>query len=393
MKFKIKGARLAGLLVPALALAAPAFAQTTPVTLNDSTEPGSVIVFPKFIKGTVTLPEGGTAPITELEIGVVCPVGVTCPEHEPVKIHFQWVCGTTEANLAGSFVCPEVNFDVTATVWEKIVLVPNGSAAGYSTKNIPPAPCNAGYLIGWVENLSDAPVKFDGLIGDAHLRPGAAVASDGTPSPFAGSPLTLADYNAIPIQADPALPTFPAVGSTITTNGNGALLFDGGAGHYAAVTGKVYGDIRYTNLTTGPTFTLGALTLLTLDVKSGRPNNPVFADFDFYAAPGSFLGNENVLSAGAEFICWGEFPITALSDGGAALITDVMGRKGVFQSTKAEKVQIFGITDESGPTTLLGLAEVLEGGVFPPVAPWPRASFTSLFNNSIPLATRFLPSH
>src|SRR5215472_317272 len=104
MKFKIKGARLAGLLVPALALAAPAFAQVRDTRLNDATEPGSVIVFPKFINGTVALPdEGADPPITELEIGVVCPKGVTCPEHEPVKIRFHWVCGTTEADLAGSF--------------------------------------------------------------------------------------------------------------------------------------------------------------------------------------------------------------------------------------------------------------------------------------------------
>ena len=41
MKLMVKGARLAGLLVPALALAAPAFAQVRDPTLSDSTEPGS----------------------------------------------------------------------------------------------------------------------------------------------------------------------------------------------------------------------------------------------------------------------------------------------------------------------------------------------------------------
>ena len=71
MKFKVKGARLAGLLVPALALAVPAFAQVRDPTLGDATEPGSVIVFPKFINGPgVVLPEGAPAPVTELEIGV-----------------------------------------------------------------------------------------------------------------------------------------------------------------------------------------------------------------------------------------------------------------------------------------------------------------------------------
>ena len=78
MKFKIKGARLAMLLVPALAFAAPAFAQVRSPLLADSQEPGSVIVFPKFIQGTTTLPEGGTVPITELEIGIVCCLRRAC---------------------------------------------------------------------------------------------------------------------------------------------------------------------------------------------------------------------------------------------------------------------------------------------------------------------------
>ena len=383
MKFNIKAAGLAGLLVPALALAAPAFAQVRDTRLSDSQEPGSVIVFPKFIKGTTSVPDEGTdPPITELEIGVVCPKGVTCPEHEPVKIRFHWVCGTTEKDLAGSFICPEVNFDVTATVWEKIILVPDGSFPGYSTKSVPPAPCPAGYLIGWVITpTSDTPIKFDGLIGDAHLRPGSAGSAP------ISSPTALASYNAILIQADPALPN----GAAVTTNGNGALMFDGGAGHYQAVTGQVMGDMRYTNLATGPTFTLGALTLLTLDVKSNRPNNPVFVDLDFFGGNPSAIGNENQLSTSTEFICWGEFPITTLA--GGDLTTTLMGREGVFASTNAGKVGIFGIQDETGPTTLLGLAETLEGGVFSPVAPWPRASFTDLFNSSVPAPTHFLPSH
>ena len=383
MKFKIKGARLAALLVPALALAAPAFAQVRPTTLSDSQEPGSVIVFPKFIQGTVVLPEGGTAPITELEIGVVCPKGVVCAEHQPVKIRFHWVCGTSEADQAGSFVCKETDFDVNATVYEKIVLVPGGSSAGVSTKSVPAANCpnGGGYLIGWVISpTNDQPIKFDGLIGDAHLRPGAPAGSA-----FAASPFALADYNAIPIQAHPAL----ANGAAITTNGNGALIFDGAPSHYQAVTGRVLGDIRYTNLTTGPTFALGVLTLLTLDVKSNRPNNPVFVDLDFFGGFGSVIGNENQVSTATEFICWEEIPITLIDSN---LTTALMGRKGVFVSAPATKVGIFGITDETGPTTLLGLSEVLEGGVFPPVAPWPRASFSNLFNDSVVVPTRFLPT-
>jgi hypothetical protein len=145
MKFTKKDAHLAGLLVLMLALAAPAFAQVRPLTLSDATEPGSVIVFPKFINGSVRLPEGAPAPATELEIGVICPKGVGCAEHQPVKIRFHWVCGTTEANFAGSFICQETDFDVTGTVFEKIVLVAdgtpqNGYASGLPTKTVPRGP-------------------------------------------------------------------------------------------------------------------------------------------------------------------------------------------------------------------------------------------------------------
>ena len=399
MKFKIKGARLAMLLVPALALVAPAFAQTAPPTLANYTEPGSVIVFPKQVQGTVALPEGGVAPITELEIGIVCPKGQTCPEHQPVKIRLHWVCGTSQSDLAGSFICKETDYDITGTVYEKIVLTPNGEAAGFYTAGLPtkfsPAancPNGGGYLIGWVINpANDQPVKFDGLIGDAHLRVGATAGST-----FAGSGTALADYNAIPIQADPKLNTFPAAGSAIVTNGAGALFFDGGAGHYQAVTGQVLGDVRYTNTTTGPTFTLGALTLLTLDVRSNRPNNPTFVDLDFFGGNPSAIGNENQLSTSTEFICWEEVPLTAIN---GDLIAAQMGRKGVFVSAQATKLAFTPSDGQTGPVPLLGLSEVLEGGVFPPTAPWPRASITGLFNSSNPVIAvppqptiRFVPT-
>jgi hypothetical protein len=128
--------------------------------------------------------------------------------------------------------------------------------------------------------------------------------------------------------------------------------------------------------------------LLTLDVKSNRPNNPVFVDLDFFGGNPSTIGSENQLSTSTEFICWEEVPITDIS---TDLTTTTMGRKGVFVSAPAVKVAITQ-SDSTGPVTLLGLSEVLEGGVFPPVAPWPRASFTGLFNSSKPVPTHFLPT-
>jgi hypothetical protein len=86
---------------------------------------------------------------------------------------------------------------------------------------------------------NDQPIKFDGLVGDTVVRPG---------SRKEGSPTAQAGYDAVPIQVDPAL----ATGAAITTNANGALLFDGGAGHYQAVSGQIIGGVRYANLTIGP---------------------------------------------------------------------------------------------------------------------------------------------
>jgi hypothetical protein len=385
MKFKIKGVRLGMLLVPALALAAPAFAQVRATTLSDSQEPGSVIVFPKFIQGTVALPapETGVAPITELEIGVVCPKGVICPEHEPIKLRLHWVCGATEADVNTSFVCKETDFDVNATVFEKIVLTPNGEpmntyASGLPNHFTPTANCpqGGGYLIAWVISPNnDGPIKFDGLIGDAHLRPGSPVGG-------VGSPTALADYDAIPIQADPNSKN----GDSLAVGNNGALFFDGGKGHYQAVTGQVLGDLRYTNPTITPNFptlSVGILTLLTLDVKSNRPNKPVFVDLDFFGGNPSTIGNENQLSASTDFICWEEVTINAIN---ADLTTAIMGRKGVFVSAPA-------LDADGNPMTLLGLSEVLEGGALPfPPNPWPRASFTGLFNSSVPVPTKFVPA-
>src|ERR1700730_6346688 len=366
MKFMIKWGLL---LIPALALAMPASAQVRPATLSDSEEPGSVIVFPKFIKGTVTLPEGGTAPATEIEIGVVCPTGSTCAEHQSVKVRLHWGCPGSQDPFF-KYVCKETDFDITLSVFEKAVIVPDGPPgfATVSNKSVPAAGCDRGYLIGWVIRPSDdRPIKFDGLIGDAVLR-GTGLAPAGT---------ALAAYSAIPIQAVPAL----ANAALVTTNGNGALLFDGLAGHYQMVTGTVFGDVRYTS-TTAP-LSDGSLTLLTLDVKSNRPHNPLFVDLDFFGGVGRVVGNENQLSTFAEFICWTE---VRLVDIDANLNTTVMGRKGVFVSGPAAKEQIFGITDTSGPATLLGLFETTEGA--PATL---RAYYTNLFNDSRPIPTRFRP--
>src|SRR5437016_7469551 len=95
MRFLLKWGSL---LIPAFALAMPAFApmpasaQTRDVRLADSQEPGSVIIFPKFINRAPVRTDnltGALLPRTEIELGVVCPPGVSpttsvCFEHQTI---------------------------------------------------------------------------------------------------------------------------------------------------------------------------------------------------------------------------------------------------------------------------------------------------------------------
>jgi hypothetical protein len=348
------------LIMPALALTMPAFAQVRDPTLSDATEPGSVIVFPVFKETPVTLPEGGKAPGSVLKIGVVCPKGVTCSSDQAVTIRFDWVC----PGAGPSSICHETDFEVTATVSEKIVLVADGTAedgykTGLPTKFAPPPPCGDGYLIGWViDPATREPIKFDGLIGSADIR-------NVGPS--------LASYPAIPIQANPAL----ANGAAITTTSAGGLVFDGGANHYQAVTGRVFGDVLYNNAVTGPTFNQSVFIFLTLDVASNRPNAPVFVDLDFFGGNPSVIGNENAVSTSTDFTCWGNIGLASLA--GGQLTTTTMGLEGVVQSGAAQNA-------DGDPVTLLGLFLTAEQS-----GPFFRETFNTLFNDSVPVPTTFVP--
>jgi hypothetical protein len=354
LKYITRCMRFLLLLMPACALAMPALAGDP--TLSDSQEPGSVIVFPKFISGSVIV-DGVLTPQTEIEVGVVCPTGATCPADQSVLIRFHWVCPGSPG-FFGS-VCRETDFAVTATVNEKAVFSPDGvSYDGVTNKIVPAAECPRGYLIGWVD--SGGPIKFDGLIGDAVIRISSTAVSA---------------YNAIPIQADPGL----MHQNPITLGPGGALVFDGGSGHYQALTGVIKGDVKYVRqVGAGGTFNDTFLTLLTLDVQSNRPNPQVFVGLDFFGGNPSVLGNENRLSTSAVFVCWREFQLDTDID--ENLQQAFMGRKGVFVS---------GPADASGvPVTLLGLVEVDEG---PAPEPLDRLYFTAVSNDSVPVPTSFVP--
>jgi hypothetical protein len=93
--------RLIFLLIPALALAIPAWAGI----------PGSAIVFPKFITGTVTV-DGVTTPATEIAVRAVCPPGLTCAEGDQVRVRAEWICPGSQTNP----ICTGTGFEFTVTI-------------------------------------------------------------------------------------------------------------------------------------------------------------------------------------------------------------------------------------------------------------------------------------
>jgi hypothetical protein len=318
---QVRWFRIALVLLQALGLAPAAVAEVRPATLSDSQEPGSALVFPKFIYnpgGSATI---GGEPRSEFEISVVCPpalrddTGCLPPFGAGfrVKIRAHWVCPGAQ-DLTGKFICRETGFDLLTTVFGTVAFNPANVGAGafpvaawtaptgvntpptvftpsVVAQRVPVPPCPLGYLIAWVVDASDRPIKFDALIGDAIIRePSGAVSA----------------YNAIPIQAAPALLTSAAIPFP---SGAGALAFDGTA--YQTLPARSASSLRFEQLpppTPTPPFTTVRtnLTLLTLDVASNAPNLPTFVELDFYNA------NEYLLSTATEFVCWQEIRLTAI---------------------------------------------------------------------------------
>ena len=359
----LKHAWIALLLVPCLAVAKPHHSAADPPLLSNSQEPGSLMVFPYFKAGTVNV-SGQDLAKTEIHIGVTCPSGVTCPENEPIKLEGHWVCPGSE-NPNASFVCRETNFVLFTTINGKITLNPNGQPPTPNVGYVPAAPCPEGYLIVFVVNLFDQPIKFDGLIGDAVVR-------------LSGGALSA--YNGVPVQADPAL----AVGALITLGrdpltGGSTLIFDGGPGHYLALTGQLTGDVKFDNTTVSPLYNNTFLVLLTLDVRSNNPNFPTFVPVTFYNA------RQAPTSAETNFVCWQKVDITKLSS--SLNQTSQGSAEGSFVSAQAAKVPIAGIFDTAGPATLLGLVLTTEGSMPKSVA---REYITVPVNNSLPVPTLFV---
>jgi hypothetical protein len=391
MNFMIKSAAL---LMPALALATPALAgynNSDVAGLADPSQPGSVLVWPKFVTGTVPVFAGTNgafnAAKTVIELGAICPAAAApCTDNQTIHVHLHWVCPGVQIGQQTS-VCSETDFTVPITFGTssagKITFNPGtgtGTITGPSPSDyngstiVPIAPCPKGYLIGYAVDNEDRPVKFDGLIGDTVQR------SFGT---------DLQSESAIAIQADPTLPNWEAStdlsGKSVLDTATG-LHFDGGPGHYQMVTGQLQGDVAFDSNSTPP-FHNGALVLLTLDVKSGLQNDTTAVALDFYNY------NEAQLSTEATFDCWGQFELESLDPNltvenfGSQTLNGAVGPrhdKGMFVSGQA-------IDANTGrPVTLLGLFQGSEGP-----AGGAANSTTSYTirpgNNSVPIPTTFVP--
>ncbi|HEY2941028.1 MAG TPA: hypothetical protein VGN09_01210 [Vicinamibacteria bacterium] len=342
--------------------------------MNDSEKPGSVLVFPKFIRGTFndTLASGQAVHAkTELELSVRCPDGATCNAGDRVRMRAHWVCPG----------CTTTSFDLETTVNGSLYFNPEGVTViggvitaqvfpNNATTTIPQPLCERGYLIVWVVDGSGKAIRFDGLVGDAVIRDAPLGPSIGGAQLFSAR-----TYNAIPIQASDNL----RVGDLTDLDGDGALDFgqtDFGY-EYLPVTGRIFGTLRYESAA-GPQAETH-LTLLTLDVAANRPNPATNVGLNFYTT------GEALVDTATSFTCWTEKRLTEIQPG----LTEVnMGRKGLVESTYAEQHPDFFTTV---PVTLLGVVESKEFFGTIPGQNQLRDYAYSLYNDGNPVNTAFKP--
>src|SRR2546428_2814408 len=149
-----------GCLVLALGMAAPALAGE----LNDSEEPGSVLVFYEFRSGTILTPDQGIVPRTRFSISATCPPHddpTTCAElGQNVRLEAHWVCPGD-----GFSICNEVDFNLGLTVNGTIVFDATGLSSNGLRGLVPVPGCDRGYLIAWVGNGSGPAIKVGGVDG------------------------------------------------------------------------------------------------------------------------------------------------------------------------------------------------------------------------------------
>jgi hypothetical protein len=306
---------------------------------------GSAIVFRKFITGPV-MTDSGKHPATEIKIHVRCPPGVTCTDGQQVMISAHWVCPGSQS-FETEFICRETGFEFTVPINGTAVFDPDNTLiSGSNFVRVPRPLCPRGYLIAYVVDDFRRPIAFDALIGGVILR-----ASGSASSHLQGT-------------AIPADPNWPP-GQPLLLASDGALMFDGKSGHYfnqrgtsSLLTSRVRQNTLFAS-SLGPTppggFATAFITLLTLDVRSNRPNLPTFVPFEFFDQDGQRTGTST------EFVCWTERRLDAIDP---SLTFEQMGtRWGLAVSGQAIKFPWAGIADKWGPVTLLGLIEIFEGAM------------------------------
>jgi hypothetical protein len=307
-----------------LGLATPAAVWALPgsTTIFHPQEPGSVLVFHKFLRGFVDSGDGTQLPASAFEISLQCPpekgAAAGCGVFSgtsifpSIPIHAHWVCPGDPTAPAGARNCPDSDFILHLTINGTVWISPEGNLTG--TDVIPPPPCDKGFLIMWVENpLSPGtPTSWNGLTGDAVVRHSNVTDVEA--------------YTPVAIQA---------VTPFLMGTSSGQLDFDGFS--YQDLTSGISGTLHYEDANT-QTF----LTLLSLDVALANNgyNNVVDVPFNFYNA------GEHLTSASTRFVCWTEVELTAINGG---LTVGTQGSaKGFF-------------TAQTGNgDTLLGLIETTE---------------------------------
>lgn len=306
--------RVVGFLFGVLAtlwMAAPAAAW-----LNDSEEPGSVLVFYRFTRGSIQTPDEGSQPRSQFKISVTCPSDVAaspgCAETgdattgQLVNLVGHWVCPPSDSIALYDTTCVESDFPIHTTVFGTVEFDADGG------ENLPRPSCDHGYLIVWAEDGFGNRISFNGLIGTAVIR---------------GSGTSWRAYNALPIQSNATTGT--SLGRTTDP-----LHFDGS--DYQAITGSIFGGVAYPNSENTK------LVLLTLDVLSGQPNPLTQVPLRFYNESEFFLSDQ------ANFTCWGEFPLDSFS--GGTLANDPFA-------------QLDGLVRSTGVATQLGSAATVVGVV------------------------------
>jgi hypothetical protein len=342
----MKWVRFLFLCTSAFAVFIPAFAEDAALTL-----PGSAIVFAKFIRGSVIV-DGGTVPATQITVTASCPLfsgDATCSDDEQVRVRAHWVCPGSQS-FGSSLICKETDFEFTIRINGTAVFNPEAIvASGSNPVFVPMPPCPSGYLIAWVIDEFGQPIKFDALFGWATLRESGSAFSN---------------YVGTVIRADQGWPPR----KPLLLGPGGALVFDNAPdhrvpGHYDELNSRVRQSFPFAETPLlGPVppggFRTTFITLLTLDVRSNRPNLPTFVPFEFFDQDGRRIGT------GTEFVCWTEQRLDVLNAN--LTFTEMGSRWGLAFSSQAMKFPWAGISDTPGPVTLLGLIEVREGPT-PPI--------------------------